>query len=170
MAQGISKTDQVLVLLNRLAVSEASSQSPEGEHLLGEYLDASKKQYDKDLFHNSHFHMDIESQDPRRWSHIDSAHNDRRQSQNTQPAAALRIVLGDQRGSIMGERKLRQALLPQCSGAIYVVHQVSDKSCSMPAEQQIASGQSSLDRTSAIQVMRASFCASQHNMMLAQAL
>ena len=126
MSQGIIKTDQVLVLLNRLAVSEASSQSPEGEHLLGEYLVASQRQYDKDPFHNSHFHMDIEGQDPRRWSHMGKVHKDRRQSQNTQPAAALRIVLGDQRDSIIGERKLRQALLSQCSEDIMVGHQVTD--------------------------------------------
>ena len=114
MAQGISKTDQVLVLLNRLAVSEASAQPSEDEHLLGEHLVASHKHYDGDPFHSSHFHMDIESQAPRRWSHVDNVQNDRRQSQSTQPAAALRIVLGDQRGSIMGERKLRQAFSLQC--------------------------------------------------------
>ena len=123
MAQGISKTDQVLVLLNRLAVSEASAQPSEDEHLLGEHLGASHKPYEGEAFHNSHFHMDIESQDPRRWSHVDKAQNDRRQSQSTQPAAALRIVLGDQRGSIMGERKLRQAFPSQCQKDIIAMHQ-----------------------------------------------
>ena len=111
MAQGISKTDQVLVLLNRLAVSEASSQPSEDDHLLGEHLVASQKHHDKDLFHNSHFQLDIEGQAPRRWSLIGIAQNGRRQSQNNEPAAALRIVLGDQRSSIVGERKLRQAFL-----------------------------------------------------------
>ena len=118
MAQGISKTDQVLVLLNRLAVSEASAQPSEDEHLLGEHLVASHKHYDGEPFHSSHLHMDIESQDARRWSDVDKVQNDRRQSQTTQPAAALQIVLGDQRGFIMGERKVRRVLSLQCSGDI----------------------------------------------------
>ena len=126
MAQGISKTDQVLVLLNRLAVSEASAQPSEDEHLLGEHLVASHKHYDRDSFHSSHFHMDIESQEPRRWSHVDGVHDNGRQSQTTQPAAALRIVLGDQRGSILGERKLRQAFSVQCSRDIMLAIQESD--------------------------------------------
>ena len=126
MAQGISKTDQVLVLLNRLAVSEASAQPSEDEHLLGEHLAASHKHYDGEPFHSSHFPMDIESQEPRRWSRVDKIQNERRQSHTTQPAAALRIVLGDQRGSIMGERKLRQAFSWQCSRGIMAASQESD--------------------------------------------
>jgi len=107
MAFNISKTDQVLVLLNRLAVSDNATQqgSTEQEHLL-----PAKDHCDEGLLNESHFNLDVEGQSSRRWSSTANGSGTRRQSQGNQPAAAVRIVLGDQRNSIGGDRKLRYGL------------------------------------------------------------
>ena len=107
MAFNISKTDQVLVLLNRLAVSDNATQqgSTEREHLL-----PAKDHRDEGLLHESHLNLDVEGQSSRRWSSTAKGSGTRRQSQDNEPAAALRIVLGDQRISIGGDRKLRHGL------------------------------------------------------------
>jgi len=100
MAFNISKTDQVLVLLNRLAVSDNATQqgSTEREHLLPA------------IEHEGQFNLDVEGQSSRRWSSTAKGSGTRRMSQDNEPAAALRIVLGDQRNSIGGDRKLRHGL------------------------------------------------------------
>jgi hypothetical protein len=102
MAFNISKTDQVLVLLNRLAVQEGPAQFAAGEreHLL-------RHPQEEDVFSDPHSALDLEDQTSRRWSSTAQAPSARRQSQGNQPEAALRIVLGDQRDSIARERKLR---------------------------------------------------------------
>ena len=107
MAFNISKTDQVLVLLNRLAVSDNVTQqgSTEQEHLL-----PAKDHRDEGLLNKSNFNLDVEGQSSRRWSSTAKGSGTRRQSQENQPAATLRIVLGDQRNSIGGDRKLRYGL------------------------------------------------------------
>ena len=102
MAFNISKTDQVLVLLNRLAVQEGPAKlaSAEREHLL-------RHRQDEHVFPDGHSALDVEGQTSRRWSSTANATSARRQSKGNEPEAALRIVLGDQRNSIAGERKLR---------------------------------------------------------------
>lgn len=109
MAFNISKTDQVLVLLNRLAVFEAPSQPVAADYALLEHPSSSKGHEDEQALFDNPQNVDVEGQTSRRWSTGTKSANNRRHSQTKEPAAALRIVLGDQRTSNAGERKLRQA-------------------------------------------------------------
>lgn len=107
MAFSISKTDQVLVLLNRLAVSENPSKVGSNER---ECLLDPDDRDDGHKFQDSSLKLDIEGQAPRRCSGTAKLPSTRREFQDCEPAAALRIVLGDRRSSVTGERKLRYYL------------------------------------------------------------
>ena len=109
MALNISKTDQVLVLLNRLAISEDPSKPDRTER---EYLLEQDHRGDANECCDSHLAVDVEDQSSRRWSGTAKGQNTRRKSQDSEPAAALRIVLGDRRSSVAGERKLRYTHAP----------------------------------------------------------
>ena len=104
MALNISKTDQVLVLLNRLAVSEDPTKLGSTER---EYLLSSEDQCFDGELRDERINVDTGGQSSRRWSAMAKGPGTRRKSQDNEPAAALRIVLGDQRSSIVNERKLR---------------------------------------------------------------
>ena len=104
MTFNISKTDQVLVLLNRLAVSENPSKLGSNER---ECLLDPEDHEDGDKCQDSSLNLDVEGQAPRRWSGTAKGPSTRRKSQDCEPAAALRIVLGDRRSSVTSERKLR---------------------------------------------------------------
>ena len=104
MAFNISRTDQVLVLLNRLANSEDPSKPDRTER---EFLLDQDHCGDGNEVCDSHLGLDVEGQSSRRWSGTAKGPTTRRKSQDTEPAAALRIVLGDRKSSSAGERKLR---------------------------------------------------------------
>lgn len=111
MVFNISKTDQVLVLLNRLAVSENPSKLGSNERQC--LLDPDDRDVERVSQTNSP-NLDVEGQPFRRCSGTAKGPGTRRQSQDCKPAAALRIVLGDRRNSVASERKLRYHLLCVC--------------------------------------------------------